>query len=203
MSGLTFDFSKVRLGNSINDLPKNTWLLATIEDVKYEEKNGNTILLITQKVYDSVDADKRPVQVTTRITQNMGWLLAAYLAAAADLDVSGQGPRNFSADALRDTFVDRNVEIYLTEGKPDLKGQTWTNVNKVRAAQVVPQSVVVEDDDEDGEFGGLGEDVTPLPTPDEGAIFAQDIQVEDIPALPASKGKKKPKKEDDDVPFDL
>jgi len=120
----------------------------------------------------------------------MGWLLAQFLKAVADVDVSGSGVKSYDESTLKDTFEGRTVELFLTESKPNAQNQTYINVSRVRRAVVVPDHTVVTDH----------------PAPDaEWDAFETAVAAGEVEEAKPKKGKAKkanPVEQADDLPWE-
>lgn len=75
--GIAFDFSNVRLGNGVRDLPFHTWLVAKITNVSYVPVGDEVRLELGLKI----EHNGQTIETNQRISPRQGWLMAQFLHA--------------------------------------------------------------------------------------------------------------------------
>jgi hypothetical protein len=134
---LSFDFSKVTVndGPSINDIPVDTDLYATVDGVTLEEFNGQDKFVLEQTIFIDPTDETKTVNFKTFIGPKHGWLLAQYLQAVGEdfRSLSGQG---LSAEALSSVLKGNPLNVRLRKSKyTDRNGEerSSTQITTVKA----------------------------------------------------------------------
>lgn len=116
MSVLSFDFSKVNVstGPNRNDIPVDTDLYATVDDIEIGTFGGVDKFVFKQSVYLDPQDESKVVEFSTFIGPKHGWLLAQYLQAVGEdfRSLSGQG---LSAEALKTVLVGNALTVRFKE----------------------------------------------------------------------------------------
>lgn len=126
MSVLSFDFSTVSSGLNIGNIPLDTDLYATVDDVEYRDINGQGKFVLKQSIYIDPQDESKVVEFSSYIGPKHGWLLAQYLQAVGEdfRSLSGQG---ISADALKTVLVGNPLSVRFKESKYMKDGEQKTS----------------------------------------------------------------------------
>lgn len=138
MTVLSFDFSNVKTntGPGIGDIPVDTPLYATVDDVELGTFNGVDKFVLKQTIYIDPEDESKTVSFSTYIGPKHGWLLAQYLEAVGQdfRSLSGQG---ISAEALKTVLVGEPLNVTFRENTYQKGNETKRSrqITTVRSGQ--------------------------------------------------------------------